>query len=232
MKELLEQLKVSLSSLVGGEVSLAADKLADSGIAVEANSFEVGSTVFTVNEEGERLPLPEGNYKTEAGLSFSTDESGAITSMGEETTEEPAEEEVPEVAEAPELSEAPVAKKVVESVSKETYFSAETEAKVIELLKEVLNLMETPSEEEGEEAEKENEVMTEDAAEPAPSSEANLSAEEVVSEVELSDLPSEEPTAVAPKTETAPTMMSKSTGRPENWGSMTPAQRAYWTINS
>lgn len=238
MKDILTQLQVALSKLVAKEVSLEADKLIDSGIAIEAESFEVGSAVFTVNEEGERIALPEGTYTTEGGLTFSTDESGVIASMEDsETPEEASEEAASEASvaapeEAPEMSEAPVAKKVVESVSKETYFSAETEAKVIELLKEVLALMETPSEEKEEEAEKENEVMAEKATEQEPSAEANLSAEAVESEVELSTLPSEEPTAVAPKTETAPTMMSKNGSRPVNWGSMNASQRAYWTINS
>ena len=98
------------------------------------------------------------------------------------------------------MSEAPVAKKVVESVSKETYFSEEKEAKAIELLKELLSLMEAPSEEDADEPkEEENEVVAEEATEPTPAKDANLASEEVESEVELSELPSEEPTAVAPK---------------------------------
>ena len=107
------------------EVSLASATV--DGVTIEAEMFEVGQAVFAVTEEGEKMPLPEGDYKTEEGNMFSVDAEGVIVSIGEPEAEAVEEE----VAEQDMNSEAQAAKKVIESqtVSKETFFSAIAELK-------------------------------------------------------------------------------------------------------
>jgi len=92
------------------------------GVKIEADEFAVGQAVFAVSEEGERVPLAEGSYRTDEGNMFTVDENGLIASIGEAEEAEEAEEEQEMADES--KAEAP-AKKVIESqtVSKETFFS-------------------------------------------------------------------------------------------------------------
>lgn len=109
---------VETEEATSAEVSLASATI--EGQSIEAEEFEVGQAVFAVSEEGERMPLPEGEYMTDEGNAFAVDAEGVISRIGA------MEEEVVEEEEAELKQEAPVAKKVVESntVSKETFFEA------------------------------------------------------------------------------------------------------------
>ena len=92
--------------------------------------------MFIVNED-ERIPLPVGEYEMESDMILTVAEEGVIASF--EPKMEEVEEEAPEaeeqVAASEEPTATPVAKKVVESVSKETYFSAEDKETLIAELK-------------------------------------------------------------------------------------------------
>ena len=70
------------------EVKLAAAML-DNGqeIQTSAEAFAEGADVFVVNEAGEQVPLPDGNYTLEGGATFEVAE-GVITSMMEAPAEE------------------------------------------------------------------------------------------------------------------------------------------------
>ena len=120
-------------TLLGIEVKLEQMKL-DNGAILEAEVFEVGAEVFVVADE-ERVAVPVGEYQVEDGSTIVVLEEGVIGEIKEAGAEEeaPAEEE-----EAPVEDEAPVEeevveedlstetatpKKVVESISKETFFS-------------------------------------------------------------------------------------------------------------
>ena len=112
------------------------------GVKIEAEEFEVGEAVFAVNEEGERVPLSEGSYRTDEGNMFTVDANGIIASIGEaeaEPTEEATTEEEEEMS-----TESKEPKKVVEteSVSRETFFSA-----IEELKAEIASMKETHKEE-------------------------------------------------------------------------------------
>lgn len=108
------------------EVNLAEAMI--EGVKIEADEFEVGEAVFAVNDEGERVPLTEGSYRTDEGNMFTVDANGVIASIGE-VEGEPTEEATAEEEEMSTESKEP--KKVVEteSVSRETFFSAIEELK-------------------------------------------------------------------------------------------------------
>ena len=84
--------------------------------------------------------MPVGEYGLEDGRILVVQEEGIIFEIKDAQAEEeqPAEEEAVVASEAP--TTAPVAKKVVESVSKESYFSKATEEEVIELIAKVIEM--------------------------------------------------------------------------------------------
>jgi len=112
-----------IKTLLGMEVKLAQMKL-ENGTVIEAEAFEPEMAVFIVNEE-DRIAMPVGEYLLEDGMLLKVEVEGIIASieMPEEVMPEP-EMETPEVEVEVEAS-APVAtpKRIVESVSKEMFFS-------------------------------------------------------------------------------------------------------------
>lgn len=69
------------------EVAFATAVL-DSGqeIQTDADAFAVGVSAFVVNDEGERIPLPDGDYKLQDGSTLVVAE-GAVVEVNEATTE-------------------------------------------------------------------------------------------------------------------------------------------------
>lgn len=126
-------------AVVEEEVKLAEAMI--EGVKIEADEFAVGEAVFAVNDEGERIPLTEGSYRTDEGNMFTVDANGVIASIGE-VEDEPMEEATEEEEEMSTESKEP--KKVVEteSVSRETFFSA-----IEELKAEIASMKETHKEE-------------------------------------------------------------------------------------
>ena len=112
-------------TLLGIEVKLEQMKL-DNGAILEAEVFEVGAEIFVVADE-ERVAVPVGEYVAEDGSTIVVLEEGVIGEIKEAGAEEeaPAEDEAPVEEEVVEedLSETATPKKVVESISKETFFS-------------------------------------------------------------------------------------------------------------
>ena len=85
------------------EVAFATAVL-DSGqeIQTDADAFAVGVSAFVVNDEGERIPLPDGDYKLQDGSLLVVAE-GAVAEMKEAEVE--AEEEKEEEMKAQEVTE-------------------------------------------------------------------------------------------------------------------------------
>ena len=85
------------------EVAFATAVL-DSGqeIQTDADAFAVGVSAFVVNDEGERIPLPDGDYKLEDGSMLVVAE-GAVAEMKEAEAEVVAEEEKEEEMKAEEV---------------------------------------------------------------------------------------------------------------------------------
>ena len=113
-------------TLLGIEVKLEQMKL-DNGAILEAEVFEVGAEIFVVADE-ERVAVPVGEYVAEDGSTIVVLEEGVIGEIKEAGAEEeaPEEEEAPveeEVVEEDLSTETATPKKVVESISKETFFS-------------------------------------------------------------------------------------------------------------
>jgi len=113
-------------TLLGIEVKLEQMKL-ENGAVLEAEAFEVGAEIFVVADE-ERVAVPVGEYVTADGMTIVVAEEGIIAEIKEAGAEEeaPAEKEAPveeEVVEEDLSTEAATPKKVIESVSKETFFS-------------------------------------------------------------------------------------------------------------
>ena len=126
-------------TLLGMEVKLEMMKLIDGTTVLEAEMFEADNEVFIVTEDEQRIPLPIGEYELENAMILVVVEEGIISEVKEATTEEEvAEPEAEaEVEVEAEKSVNPIAKKVIESVSKETFFSAE---EIEELKKEIEEL--------------------------------------------------------------------------------------------
>ena len=76
-------------------------KTLEDGTAIYSDgNFEPGSSIFVVNEEGEHIPLPDGEYKTQDGTLIQVAEGKVADGNPEETPEETT-EETPE--ETPEM---------------------------------------------------------------------------------------------------------------------------------
>ena len=133
MSNVINQIK----TLLGMEVKLAQMAL-ENGTIIEAEVFEVGASVFIVNEE-DRIALPVGEYKLEDGMILIVAEEGIIAEIKEAAPAEeaPAETEVEvEVEKEQEMTEVKEPKRVIESVTKEMFFAEiESLKKEIEELK-------------------------------------------------------------------------------------------------
>jgi hypothetical protein len=113
-----------IKELLGMEVKLAQMKLQDGVTVIEAEAFEPEMAIFIVNEE-EKVPMPVGEYMLEDGNILKVEVEGIIASI------EMPEEEAPEVEvevettkkEEEMATEAATPKRVVESVTKEMFFS-------------------------------------------------------------------------------------------------------------
>lgn len=127
-KNKLNKIKAVLSM----EVKLAQMKLEDGITIIEAESFEPDYSVGIVTADG-IVPMPVGEYKLEDGNILVVEVEGVIKEIMPEAQEEvmpesnhpaaEAGEPAPEEITAPQMSEEPKAKRIVESVSKETFFA-------------------------------------------------------------------------------------------------------------
>jgi hypothetical protein len=151
------------------EIALETVTVDDGAATLEAEMFEAGNAVFIVNED-ERIPLPVGEYLLDDGRTLVVTEEGMIAEVREAGAEEeaPAEEEEAVAASEGETKETPLPKAIIESVVKETKFSAEEELinsmkEEITALKAELEELKQPKEEVKEEVE-----LSEEVEEPKP----------------------------------------------------------------
>ena len=117
-------------TLLGMEVKLETMRLTDGVSMLEAEVFEAGQPVFILTEDEQRIALPIGEYELEDMRILVVIEEGVIAEI-----REAAEAEVEVEVEAPEaevetgkmpeeeMAAAPTAKKIIESVTKESFFS-------------------------------------------------------------------------------------------------------------
>lgn len=122
-KNKLNKIKAVLSM----EIKLAQMKLEDGITVIEAEEFAPEFSVGIVTADG-IVPMPVGEYKLEDGMILVVAVEGIIAEIKEAEVEAPEVEVEVEVAPEeviePEMAaEAPKAKRIVESVSKETFFA-------------------------------------------------------------------------------------------------------------
>jgi hypothetical protein len=110
-----------VKTLLGMEVKLAQMKLQDGVTVIEAESFEAGYSVGIVTEEG-IVPAPVGEHILEDGRVLVIEQEGVIKEIKDAQTEQPEAEMEVEVEASEEVSE-PTAKKIIETISKESFFS-------------------------------------------------------------------------------------------------------------
>jgi hypothetical protein len=116
-------------TLLGLEVKLEIMRLTDGVSMLEAEVFEAGQPVFILTEDEQRIALPVGEYELEDMRILVVIEEGVIAEIREAAAEEEVEEEEEVEAEMPAEEEmaqepaAPTAKKIIESVTKESFFS-------------------------------------------------------------------------------------------------------------
>jgi hypothetical protein len=115
-------------TLLGMEVKLETMRLTDGVSMLEAEVFEAGQPVFILTEDEQRIALPVGEYELEDMRILVVIEEGVIGEIREAAAEEvEAPEAEVETGKMPEeeMAEAaaPTAKKIIESVTKESFFS-------------------------------------------------------------------------------------------------------------
>ena len=119
-----------IKTLLGMQVELAQMKLMDGVTIIEAEAFEPEMPIFIVNGE-ERVALPVGEYQLDNGMMLIVEVEGIISELKEMKEEEEVsvevEVETPEMEQ--EMSTEAQPKKVVESITKEMFFSALEELK-------------------------------------------------------------------------------------------------------
>jgi len=77
INELFNKFNVNLKT---EEINLEAQAVLENGTVVytDADSFVEGADVFVLNEEGERIPLPDGDYTFEDGSSLKIADGGKV----------------------------------------------------------------------------------------------------------------------------------------------------------
>jgi hypothetical protein len=129
-----------IKTLLGMEVKLAQMKLKDGVTVIEADAFEMDNNVFIVNGE-DRIPVPVGEYELEDGMILVVAVEGVIAEIKEAIVEEEAPEAEAEVEVEAQAETVATPKRIVESVSKEMFFSEieklRTEIAELKLAKEV-----------------------------------------------------------------------------------------------
>lgn len=145
--------KNRVKAVLGFQINLAQMTLEDGVTIIEAEEFAPDFSVGIVTADGV-VPMPVGEYTLEDGKVLVVAVEGIIAEVKDAMPKEPAQEAPVEVnveAEASPQAPAPQAKRVVESVSKETFF-AEIEKLRTELS---LQINEVKSENESLKSEKE-----------------------------------------------------------------------------
>ena len=177
------EILTKIKTLLGVEsevVRLAQMKLED-GLTIVESDFEAGAEIMIVTEDG-KVAMPVGDYTLEDGRLIVVKEEGLIEEIKEAKEEEVTEEVVEEEARSEEdkeeyKEETKTPKKVIESITKESFFSEIEKLKEEnETLKKELEGLKLSSEETSVENTKEESVETKE--EVKETTEVELSTEE------------------------------------------------------
>lgn len=138
--EVINQIKGILGiELSENKVQLATMKL-DNGTEIEAEEFVKDKEVFIVGEEGEKIPLPVGDYTLESGQILSVIEEGLIAEIKDAAEETEAEEEEVEAEAEAETPEAKVKSKT--ESTQVVYATKEEVESLVSAIEEIKTLLE------------------------------------------------------------------------------------------
>lgn len=86
--KILNSIRVALG--MESEIEMMAEAILEDGtkIATDSEEFKEGAMAFVISEDGEKMPLPSGNYKTQDGLSMEVADGEVISISKEEAVEE------------------------------------------------------------------------------------------------------------------------------------------------
>lgn len=132
VQEVFNKFNVKLTVSEEPRTELAEAAL-DNGTVIytDAEAFAEGAEAYIINDEGEKIPLPPGDYTLADGRTLVIGEGGVVSSIAEAPEEEPATEEV-------EASEEVEVKEEVEEVQAEEEPTYVTKAEVEEMIKAAL----------------------------------------------------------------------------------------------
>jgi len=133
INELFTKFNLSLSTVEKTELMAEATLENGTIIFTDAEGFEDGAEVYIVNEEGEKIPLPDGDYTLEDGRTMTIADGGKI-SKSDEKVEELKEEIKEDVKE--DVKEELAEDEVIEEEVKEELMD---DAHVIDLINRILD---------------------------------------------------------------------------------------------
>lgn len=86
--KILNSIRVALG--MEAEIELLAEAVLEDGtkIATESEEWKEGVMAFVVSEDGEKMPLPTGSYKTQDGLSMEVADGEVMSISKDEAVEE------------------------------------------------------------------------------------------------------------------------------------------------
>jgi hypothetical protein len=85
-KSLIEKIKEQLASLLKSEKSFAQIQVGEMTVTTKEDEFTVGSEVFTVDQDGNNIPLADGEYKADDGTMMVVS-GGKLTEIKKTETE-------------------------------------------------------------------------------------------------------------------------------------------------
>ena len=120
VQEVFNRFNVNLTVTEEKRTEMAEATL-DNGTVIytDAEQFAEGVEAYIINDEGENIPLPPGDYTLQDGSVLVVDDGGVVTSVGE-ATEEVVEEVVEEVEASEETQEVEASEETEEVQAEET----------------------------------------------------------------------------------------------------------------
>lgn len=128
VQDILNRFDVNLTVTEEKSTELAEVTLENGTVVYTDDEFVVGAEAYIINDEGERISVPAGDYELNDGRLMVIGEGGAIEEI--KGAEEPAEEPVAEEAEAERVEQSADEPEATEEVTEETTEELEVEVEL------------------------------------------------------------------------------------------------------
>ena len=128
VQDILNRFDVNLTVTEEKSTELAEVTLENGTVVYTDDEFVVGAEAYIINDEGERISVPAGDYELADGRLMVVGEGGAIEDI--KAAEEPAEEPVAEEAEAERVEQSADEPEATEEVAEEATEELEVEVEV------------------------------------------------------------------------------------------------------